>query len=180
MCYCSNFDLNYCQLTTVPSGRTVMAVLRPALHEASTIRRAMRSPLMARWLLASDPMVAGKPLASRIITDTCKQKGYWSLYYRDYLDTDHYTIEILDTDHYTIEIYLRGCKSPAWRGPCRPPTTSRKDPKEGRHNQFWGRSDLPGLPRRPRWKRRWRQQTICKKMSQLANEMVQRAIEMVS
>jgi hypothetical protein len=36
----------------------------------------MRSPLMARWLLASEPMVAGKPLASRMITDTCKQKGY--------------------------------------------------------------------------------------------------------
>ncbi len=76
MCYCSNFDLNYCQLTIVPSGRTVTAVRRPALHEASTILRAMRSPLMARWLLASDPMVAGKPLASRMITDTCKQKGY--------------------------------------------------------------------------------------------------------
>ena len=98
-------------------------------------------------------------------------------------DTDHYTIEILDTDHYTIEIYLRGCKSPAWRGPCRPPTTSRKDPKEGRHNQFWGRSDLRGLLRRPRWE--WRQwQTICKKCHNeltkwWANEIVQRAIEMV-
>ena len=76
MCYCSNFDLNYCQLTIVPSGRTVTAVRRPALHEASTILRAILSPLMARWRFASEPMVAGKPLASRIITDTCKQKGY--------------------------------------------------------------------------------------------------------
>jgi len=111
-----------------------LAFFWPSRQASFTMKAATSSAGTARCRLAVDPIVLGKPAASRIKAVTCKKS-----------DTDHYTIEnfrycplyyreSFDTVHYTIEIfkYLHDLLHRAGQEPGTPATRGRRGRPAGR------------------------------------------------